>query len=526
MRATPFLPQKEKEMKLNDFASRAVEETIRKGLGKMSREGALLVDTGNHTGRAAQERFIVRNPFSESEVHWGNTNQPIDLETSDAIETQIQFRLESGDSYHYQGFAGGFPIEVTSTSPWHIAFASNMFRKIPVKSILEKIKNSDRPGQKIQIFHDPFGDISKYGIDSLPRGITNTIIQLNAEKLTVCIVGTAYAGEIKKSAFTLCNFVLPAMGILPMHASASVARTSDLNGESCVLFGLSGTGKTTLSASPNRLLIGDDEIIWTSTGLSNLEGGCYAKLIDLKEANEPEIYRATNRPGAILENVVYDEDSQSVIYSDRSKTENTRGSYSLEALGEVYPQDREANPPKTIVFLTADAFGALPAVAKLNSWQARYHFMSGYTAKVAGTEIGVKEPVAAFSCCFGAPFMPRPAHVYAEMLAEHAKNVDATFWLLNTGWVDGYPKGERFPIYVSRKLLFEIQSGKLQKQKMKRHSIFGFEVPEICPGIEDEWLKIPEGGHVRDLAQRFKANFKSYFGESCQGIADEGGPCI
>jgi phosphoenolpyruvate carboxykinase (ATP) len=263
--------------------------------------------------------------------------------------------------------------------------------------------------------------------------------------------------------------------------------------------------KTTLSASPDRFLIGDDEIIWTNQGLFNLEGGCYAKLIDLKKETEPEIFAAVNKFGAIQENVVFDSQTRLVDYNNRSITENTRGSYPLEFLSKIYQQ--AAAEPRTIVFLTADAFGALPAVARLTPEQAQYHFVSGYTAKVAGTELGVKEPKAVFSTCFGAPFMPRSPLVYAKMLAERAQKVGASFWLLNTGWTQGgYGKGARFPLHVSRTLLAKIQSGELEKVTTKKHPVFGFEVPQSCNGLENEWLKIPEGHAVQELRTKFEAN--------------------
>ncbi len=502
----------------------SIEETLRRGLGALTLDGSLVVETGKFTGRAVKERYVVKRSEVEGQIHWGAVNQPMEKSIAEKVEQGVRSKLESSESFHYEGYVGGFPIAVTSLSPWHIAFASNMFRAIPVASIAKKLQSANLPSKKIQIFHDPNGNLADYAIAGLPPGLSSTLILLDPVSLTVCIIGTAYAGEIKKSAFTLSNFVLPSLGILPMHASANVAHAENAQGESSVLFGLSGTGKTTLSASPDRSLIGDDEIVWTETGLSNLEGGCYAKLIDLKEANEPEIFRASNRFGAILENVGFDAETRKVDFFDRSKTENTRGSYPLEALGEVFPQDQEAKPPKALIFLTADAFGALPAVARLNAWQAQYHFMSGYTAKVAGTELGVKEPKAAFSCCFGAPFMPRPAQVYAQMLAEKVAATGSEVWLLNTGWVGGYEKGERFPIAVSRKLLSEIQSGSLGKAPMQKHPVFGFDVPLSCDGVESKWLALPSVEKAQKLAALFRENFEKSFSGADPRIAELGGP--
>ncbi len=309
-----------------------------------------------------------------------------------------------------------------------------------------------------------------------------------------------------------------------MHASANCRADGS---HASVLFGLSGTGKTTLSADPERALVGDDEIVWTDDGLWNLEGGCYAKLIDLDADKEPEIFRAISKPGAILENVSMDEAGR-INFADRAKTENTRGSYPLSSLKSIYRQDRGAQAPRTIVFLTADAFGALPAVARLDSHQAQYHFISGYTAKVAGTEMGVKEPKAAFSTCFGAPFMPRPSAVYAKLLAERARASGASVWLLNTGWTGGgYGKGPRFPIPVTRALLRAIQSGELEGGSFVKHPVFGFEVPTRVPGVEASYLALPEGDGAAKLARLFAENIAKNHPElSGHEIVAKGGPRI
>jgi phosphoenolpyruvate carboxykinase (ATP) len=292
-----------------------------------------------------------------------------------------------------------------------------------------------------------------------------------------------------------------------------------------VIFGLSGTGKTTLSAAAGRHLIGDDEIVWSQTGISNLEGGCYAKLINLTPESEPDIFKAVNAPGAILENVVVVDGKPD--FFDQSKTENTRGSYKLEALSRVFDQNREAALPQTVVFLTADAFGALPAMARLDAWQMRYHFMSGFTAKVAGTEIGLKEPKAAFSACFGAPFMPRAASVYAHLLADRVASSGAKVYLLNTGWRGGYQHGKRFPLAVTRRLLEMIQTGEIENAKFERHPIFGFDVPVSVPGIDQEILAMPQGPQVEDLAKRFIANAEAKFKDAdSQEIIMRGGPSL
>ncbi len=475
-----------------------IEESVRLGVAKMSQDGALIVETGKFTGRAANKRYIAKHPELENKIDWAS-NKSIEVEVKDQLLTGIKNKHQKSKTYTYSGYVGGFPVEVTSTSPWHILFANNMFRDKAIESLKELCKDVG----KIQIFHDPYGTTSEHGLNIG----TETMVVLDPVDLTVCICGTAYAGEIKKSAFSLSNYLLPEMGIFPMHASANCREGGK---QSSVLFGLSGTGKTTLSAASERMLVGDDEIIWSDTGLSNLEGGCYAKLINLSERAEPQIYHAANQFGSILENVVASEESRKIDFTDSTKTENTRGSYDIKSLENCYNQNVEVEKPETVIFLTADAFGALPAVAKLDSFQAQYHFISGYTAKVAGTELGVTEPEATFSACFGAPFMPRHPSEYGKLLAEKIKKNNTSVWLLNTGWTNGgYGKGPRFPIRVSRELLRAIQTGKLDQQEMVRHPVFGFMVPTACPGIDASYLQIPQGTAVIELAQKFIQNMES-----------------
>lgn len=493
-----------------------IEESIRLDMAKLSQDGALIVDTGKFTGRAANKRYITNYPELKDKIDWAS-NKAIDVEMKAQLITGIRQKHSETKTYSFKGFVGGFPVEVTSTSPWHVVFATNMFRD---KAIAE-LKETCKDWGTIRIYHDPYGKASEHGLDM----DTDTIVVLDPIDLTVCICGTAYAGEIKKSAFSLCNYLLPEKGIFPMHASANCLEDGT---QSSVLFGLSGTGKTTLSAASDRMLIGDDEIIWSDTGLSNLEGGCYAKLIDLSETAEPEIFRAANRFGSILENVVADDNSREVDFTNGTKTENTRGSYDISALDNCYNQNAEAEMPKTVVFLTADAFGALPAVAKLDSYQAQYHFISGYTAKVAGTELGVTEPEATFSACFGAPFMPRHPSEYAQLLAKKIKENKTSVWLLNTGWTNGgYGKGPRFPIRVSRELLRAIQSGKLEEQEMIKHPVFGFMVPTSCPGVDASYLKIPTGSAVIELAKKFIDNMDRIgTGVMSPEVILKGGPAL
>ncbi len=490
-----------------------IDRAIEFNMGALSPDGALIVQTGESTGRSTKERFVVKRPDVENEINWGAVNKAIDSEFGDSFLAKLEKKVLGENHFSMKGFVGCFEVEVFSTSPWHIAFAENMFRK----EIVASLKSQVQQDLKIQIFHYPEGTVSGLG---LQHEYEKAII-VDPARLKVGIVGTSYAGEIKKSAFSLCNYLLPKFGILPMHSSANC----DLDGKnSSVLFGLSGTGKTTLSADPDRYLIGDDEIIWSKKGLSNMEGGCYAKLINLSAENEPDIWKAANRKGSILENVDWNQKTGEIDFSSSRYTENTRASYSIEALDKVFDQSRESQPPSSIVFLTADAFGALPALARLNSWQAQYHFISGYTAKLAGTEIGVVQPQATFSSCFGAPFMPRSPKVYAELLANLCTQYQVPVWILNTGWVGGYKTGQRFPIPVSRRLLTAIQSGSLESARMIKHPIFGFEVPQSVEGVDPQWLQIPTGSQVEELAQKFIDN--AHMIHIPTDIANKGGPLV
>lgn len=470
---------------------------------KLSANGALVVETGKYTGRAIKEKFIVKTAGTAKTIDWNKTNQPIDEVIAGTFFERLTTRLESKNAFLIDKFVGPFPVRVFTTSPWHVSFADNMFRSTPASGL----SSAKLSGKKFSIFHDPSVSPAALMPEFVGKIPAEALIVVDFEQSRVAIVGTAYAGEIKKSAFSLCNYWLPEAGFFPMHSGANTLPDGT---NSCVLFGLSGTGKTSLSADSSRALIGDDEIIWTDDGLWNLEGGCYAKLIDLAPTSEPEIYQAVSRFGAILENVEMDPLTRTIDFSSRKKTENSRGSYPLSHLEGVFSQDRAADAPKNIVFLTADAFGALPAVASLTTEQAKEHFLSGYTAKVAGTELGVKEPQAAFSACFGAPFMPRHPSVYADLLAKKVEATGAKVWLLNTGWFGGaYGVGKRFPIAVSRAILRAIQSGELNDVPMVKHPLFGFHVPTECPGVEAKYLVSPEGEAVRDLFEKFTANLKA-----------------
>lgn len=482
---------------------RLVELTVKQQLGKLLSDGTLAVRTGANTGRSPEERYFVRHPSLD--IAWGGNNQGLEPQLCASLFSRLIKRMLHSAPFAVRAYAANYPVEVHTRSPWHALFARHMFRALPLYPSTEPT---------IRLYHDPYGKISDYGIENYGK---EKIILIDPKELRIAIIGTAYAGEIKKAVFTLCNYLLPDHGILPMHASANCLTDGS---SACLLFGLSGTGKTALSADPERLLIGDDEILWSRNGLSNLEGGCYAKLIGLDKTKEPLIYEAVHRKEAILENIVLNKEGYP-DFASSAITENTRASYPISFLENAFPQDCESRAPETIVFLTADAFGALPAVAKLDEWQARYHFLSGYSAKVAGTEVGVKGPRATFSYCFGAPFFPRPPVRYAHMLAEKAKANGAEFWLLNTGWTEGgLGHGSRFPIEVSRRLLKAIQCGELAKAPMEKHPAFGFLTPKHCRNVDAKYLQIPK--NYAALVKRFKENSAKFLSE--KEIVSKGGP--
>lgn len=498
------------ELKFEDLISKAQQM----GLGELNSSGAFVTSTGKFTGRATAQRYLLDRPSVSEKIDWGKVNKALPLEQGEKFFAALKQRLageDTSDVFSFSGSAGSFAVEVRTLSPWHVAFCNNMFRA--------KEASFGEVGGPIKVWHLPYTPAR----DLVPGYDDQALIVLDLENREIGVAGTAYAGEIKKGVFTTCNFWAPEYKTFPMHASANCAKDGT---SSCVLFGLSGTGKTTLSASPDKALIGDDEIMWDDQGLYNLEGGCYAKLIDLSEKSEPDIFRAVHTSHTIMENVVLDE-QKNVKFEDRTKTENTRASYPLEALENVFDQARRSEAPENVVFLTADAFGALPPVALLDEWQAQYFFISGYTAKVAGTELGVKEPQAVFSACFGAPFMPRPAAFYAAQLAEKVKKSGAKVWLLNTGWTQGgYGVGERFPIGVSRTLLKAIQTGSLAKAPMQKHPVFNFEVPTACEGIESQYMTMGDVEKSRKLAQDFVENFKSFAANASEDLVTHASPSI
>jgi phosphoenolpyruvate carboxykinase (ATP) len=474
------------------------------GTARLAEGGPLVVDTGLHTGRSPQDKFVVREPGCEERIWWSNVNQAISEESFEGLREKVVFRLEVGDVYVVDAFAGADPehrlaVRVVSESAWHALFAKTLFID-PTEEELDDFE----PGALVLHAPSVEADPDEDGTRS------ETFVLLHPTRREVLIGGTEYAGEIKKSIFSLMNDRLPLEGVFPMHCSANVGE----DGRVAVFFGLSGTGKTTLSADPERRLIGDDEHGWGPNGVFNLEGGCYAKVIRLSPEAEPQIYETTRSFGTVLENVVVDE--RGVLdLDDDSKTENTRAAYKLEQIANALPAKR-AGHPSSVVMLTADAFGILPPIARLTRHQAMFYFLSGFTAKLAGTEIGVQEPQPTFSACFGAPFLPQPPMVYARMLGEKLAEHHAAVWLVNTGWTGGpYGEGERMPIAATRALLRAALAGRLDDVEYREDPVFGFQVPLDVPGVEAGLLdprstwrdRAAYDTKARELATMFRENF-------------------
>ncbi len=496
---------------------------LARGEGKLAEGGPLVVDTGRFTGRSPKDKFVVREPGSEDRIWWGIVNQPIEEDNFDALRGKVVAHLDHGDVYVVDAFAGADPahqicVRVITNRPYHALFAKTMFID-PTADELEVFE------PEALVLHAP-----EVGADPAEDGTrTDVFVVLHPSRGEVLIGGTFYGGEIKKSIFTLMNDRLPLEGVFPMHCSANV----DDHGRVAIFFGLSGTGKTTLSADPARSLIGDDEHGWGGSGVFNIEGGCYAKVIRLSAEAEPEIYKTTQTFGTILENVVVDE-SGIVDLDDDSKTENTRAAYKLEQIRNALPT-KQAGHPSAIVMLTADAFGILPPIARLSRDQALFYFLSGYTAKVAGTEIGVSEPQATFSTCFGSPFLPQEPAVYARMLGEKLDaHPHVTVWLVNTGWTGGpFGEGHRMPIAATRGLLRAALEEELPSAEYREDPIFGFEVPISVPGIDDVLLdpgstwRDPNAydRKARELARMFRDNFEK-FGASAGPAVTAAGPRV
>ena len=485
-----------------------VAHAIRRNEGRLTEDGAVLVNTGIHTGRSARDKFVVDEPSVTADIWWGNVNQRLAPEKFFTLRGRVQAYLQGQTLYTQDLYAGAdaahrIKVRVVTTQAWSALFARNMFIRPPEAELA-----GFQPDYVI--LHAP-----QFQADPAIDGVrTSTAIALSFEQRQIIIAGTEYAGEIKKSIFTVMNWKLPAEGVLPMHCSANISQEGDV----ALFFGLSGTGKTTLSSDPHRKLIGDDEHGWGPNGVFNVEGGCYAKVINLSREAEPEIFAASHRFGTVLENVVADAAGR-VDLADGSLTENTRSCYPVEYIPNVDLSGR-GGQPKNVVMLACDAFGVLPPISKLTSAQAMYHFLSGYTALVAGTEKGLgAEPVATFSACFGSPFLPRRPEVYGKMLADLIAEHGADCWLVNTGWSGGvYGTGSRMSIRHTRALLRAALDGTLAHARFQREKFFGLSIPEAVPGVPSDVLdpraawadKDAYDRTARELVRRFEANFAPF----------------
>jgi phosphoenolpyruvate carboxykinase (ATP) len=489
-----------------------VEHAIQRREGNLASGGALVVRTGQFTGRSPKDKFVVRDEITDPNIHWGPVNQPMSEAHFDRIYKRMMAFWQGHDVYVQDCYVGAdpeftLPVRVVSQVAWHNLFARQLFiRPNPLET------ENHKPEFTILFAPDFQTNPAEEGTNS------ETGIVISFKRRCVLICGTSYAGEMKKSAFTVMNYLLPERGVFPMHCSANVG----VDGDVALFFGLSGTGKTTLSADPNRRLIGDDEHGWSDHGVFNFEGGCYAKCIRLSQENEPQIWNAI-RFGTVLENVAMDSETRLMDFDSAEFTENTRAAYPLNFIEDaVIPS--VGGHPSNVVFLTADAFGVLPPISRLTPEQAMYHFLSGYTAKVAGTERGLgKEPEATFSACFGAPFLPRPAATYASLLGEKLRRHKSACWLINSGWAGGpYGVGERMKLKYTRAMVNAVLSGELQHVPTTPHPIFGVEVPQSCPGVPPQFLdargmwpdKSAYDKAARDLARRFNKNFEKFTGVS------------
>jgi len=491
----------------NLFPAALVEAALRRGEAELAAGGSLVAGTGKRTGRSPKDKFTIKDAVTENRVAWGSANQPFPPDKFDALYERVLDYLKGKELFVQDLFCGAdpkytLPIQVINEYAWHNLFVRQLF----IRPTAEELKT-----------HKPeFTIVSAPSFKADPkRDGTNgeVFVLVNFSKKLALIGGTEYAGEMKKVIFGVMNFVLPERNVFPMHCSANVGA----DGVTALFFGLSGTGKTTLSADPGRRLIGDDEHGWSATDVFNFEGGCYAKCIRLSPETEPEIYNAI-RFGSVLENVVLDPVTRIPDYDDESKTENTRAAYPMEFIDNAMVPG-VGRHPKNVVFLTADAFGVLPPVSKLTPEQAMYHFMSGYTAKVAGTEAGITEPQATFSTCFGAPFMPRAPKVYAEMLGQRLREHKAQCWLVNTGWQGGpYGVGKRMSLPYTRAMVNALVEGKLADVEFEVEPSFGLSIPKSCPGVPPELLnprnswkdKAAYDKLAAELSARFAKNFEQF----------------
>lgn len=509
-----------KEIYHNLSVAKLEEMAIKRGEGLLASNGALVVETGDRTGRSPNDRYVVETAGVKEQVWWGNVNKPVSEEKFDHLFSRIKDYYNDKEVFVFDAFSGAdkeyrLPVRLITLKAWHSLFAETLF---------VRPKGDDLKGFVPGFTVINAGDLR---LDPETDGFGSPVaVCINFDKKIILVVGTMYGGEMKKGIFSVMNYLLPQKGVFPMHCSANVGKDKD----SALFFGLSGTGKTTLSADPARRLIGDDQHGWSKNGIFNFEGGCYAKCINLSKEAEPQIYDAI-RFGSILENAVMNADTREIDYDDSSITENTRATYPVEYIPNCLLEGKSTHP-KNIFFLTCDAFGVLPPISKLTPEMAMYHFISGYTAKVAGTEVGIKEPVATFSACFGSPFLPLHPNRYAELLGAKLKEHKANCWLVNTGWSGGaYGTGSRMKIGITRALLNAALTGELSSVEYRAHTIFNVLVPVSCPQVTTEVLN-PENTWkdksayketALKLAGLFADNFKN-FEDSVSKEVVEAGP--
>ena len=495
----------------NLTAAPLAEYAVQRDEAMLTEDGALLAYTGAHTGRSPQDKFIVRDAATEAAIDWGDINRLMSPAAFEALLTRMQEWAEGRDLFVQDLRAGAeaahaLPIRVVTQYAWHSLFARNMFL---------------RPSEEQLEDHAPeFTVIDFPDFEAVPerdQTRSKTFVIVNFTRRLVLIGGTSYAGEIKKAIFTVMNHILPERGVMPMHASANIGAGGDV----AVFFGLSGTGKTTLSADGARALIGDDEHGWSERGVFNFEGGCYAKAIKLNPQQEPEIYAAARRFGAVLENAVIDPDTRIVDFDSARFTENTRACYPIEFIPRI-AAGGVGGMPQNIIMLTCDAFGVLPPLSRLSNAQAMYHFLSGYTARVAGTERGVTEPQAVFSACFGAPFLPRAPGVYAKLLGAKIARHDVRCWLVNTGWTGGgYGVGDRMPIDATRALIRAIVSGALEQAEFTDDGVFGLQIPSQVPGVAGNLLHPQRAWQDQDAYRAAARKLAGLFAENFKRFADQ-----
>ncbi len=515
----PVFPEDgQKDQYWNLSPAELVEMAVKNNEGILSKYGCFCVKTGKYTGRSAKDKYTVVYPDIEDKIWYGEANNRISIQEADKIFEQVKNYLKEKklfirDCYAVADKENRLIVRAITETAWHNLFASSMFIMPNPKKVTKLVPN-------FTIYHAPSLklDPSKYGLRS------EAFVIIDLKKHVIMIGGTSYAGEMKKSVFSILNYILPQKNIITMHCSANIGKKNDV----AIFFGLSGTGKTTLSSEKERILIGDDEHGWSDKGIFNLEGGCYAKMIRLSSRAEPEIYATTRKFGTILENVILDDDSRDIDFDDDSITENTRGAYPLTHLDNIFLGGR-ARHASTIIMLTADAFGVLPLISKLTEGQAMYHFISGYTAKLAGTELGIIKPVATFSACFGGPFMLLKPMAYAKLLKEKIKDHDAKVFLVNTGWIRGpYGVGHRINIRDTRTIIHSILDGTLKRVEWTKEPYFNLQIPLTCPSVDpvildpiQSWAdKEKYKESAENLKKAFRENFKSYEAEVSDEVKD------